>query len=230
MEAIVLAGGKGTRLREVVSDVPKPMAPISGQPFLALLLNHLAEKGISRVVLSIGYMAQVIQDYFGETYAGLEIDYVVEPQPLGTGGAVRLALEKIRSDHVFIFNGDTFLDLEISEIEALWIKERKPLIVGREVNDTSRYGRLLTEGSVATGFTEKGVEGPGLINGGCYVLQAHQLDEFLVGSNFSFELDFLAPAVKQRQFGVFITHGKFIDIGIPEDFHRAQIELSEFLK
>ena len=116
MEAVVLAGGLGTRLRQVVPDLPKPMAPVAGRPFLEILLGALAAKGIDRVVLSVGHRADAITGHFGHRWNGLEIDYAVEATPLGTGGAVRLALGHCRHDPVLVVNGDTFLDLEVDAL------------------------------------------------------------------------------------------------------------------
>lgn len=227
MEAIVLAGGFGTRLRQLVADVPKPMASIAGRPFLEILLNSLASKGFSRVILSVGFMAEKISSHFGSQFGGLDLVYAVEDQPLGTGGGMRLAMSHALADHVFVFNGDTFLDLEVAQAEQKWQTHKRPIIVGREVPDTARYGRLLETDGVATGFTEKGVFGWGLINAGCYVLATGQLDRFPIGQPFSFESDFLSQAVMQNEFDVFVTSGQFIDIGVPEDFLRAQTELAE---
>lgn len=227
MEAIVLAGGFGTRLREMVPDLPKPMAPVAGKPFLEILLSDLARKGFKRVVLSLGYRAEIIIAHFGERFAGMEIVYVVEDAPLGTGGAVRLGMTRCLCDHVFIFNGDTFLDLEADAVELLWQKHRHPIIVAREVPDTTRYGRLLVESGRVTGFTEKGISGPGLINAGCYVLGAGQLDAWPLNTAFSLEADYLAPAVKAVPVDVFETQGLFIDIGVPEDYRRAQTLLAD---
>lgn len=223
MEAIVLAGGFGTRLREVVQDVPKPMAPVNGRPFLEILLTSLASKGFQRVVLSLGYMADTVVDYFGKSHDGMELVYEIEEQPLGTGGAVRSALTHCKTDHVFIFNGDTYLDLEISEVEDHWHKFQLPIIVACEVSDTTRYGRLNTADGCVTGFSEKGISGKGFINAGCYVLPTGLLDEFPLGNNFSLEENFLVGAVKERQFRAYQTHGLFIDIGIPEDYARVQM-------
>ena len=225
MEAIVLAGGFGTRLREVVPDLPKPMAPVAGRPFLQILLSALAQKGFDRVVLSLGFMAEKIVEHFGSEFAGMKLVYEIEAAPLGTGGAVRQALGNCLADHVFVLNGDTYLDLEASEIEALWQRNRIPIIVARRVADTTRYGRVdVTAGTIA-GFSEKGVAGPGLINAGCYVLPVSILDHFARGKNFSLEIDFLADAVRNRRFDAFVTNGQFIDIGVPEDFALAQTEL-----
>jgi D-glycero-alpha-D-manno-heptose 1-phosphate guanylyltransferase len=226
MEAIVLAGGFGTRLREVVPDLPKPMAPIAGQPFLEILLASLARKGMKRVVLSLGFMAEKISAYFGASFAGMELDYVVEEEPLGTGGATRLAMTHCDANHVFVFNGDTFLDLEVGSVEAHWQKHRLPIIVGRDVSDTARYGRLLFAHGQVKGFSEKGVSGPGLINAGCYVFNRGQLDGFDLNEAFSLEANYLTQAVARMRFDLFLTLGQFIDIGLPEDYVRAQTDLA----
>ena len=226
MEAIVLAGGLGTRLREVVPDLPKPMAPIAGRPFLEILLASLSRKGFIRVVLSVGFMAEKISGYFGDRFGNLELAYAVEREPLGTGGAVRLAMQVCATDHVFILNGDTFLDLEMDQVERHWQVHCRPIIVGREQSDTARYGRLLTADGAVIGIVEKGVSGPGLINAGCYILNRGQLDGHPVGSAFSLETDYLPVAVTRTRFDLYVTTGKFIDIGIPEDYERAQRELT----
>jgi len=227
MEAIVLAGGFGTRLRAVVPDLPKPMAPVAGKPFLELVLAGMASQGFARVVLSLGYKADAISAYFGERFQGMELVYEVEDSPRGTGGAVRAALGRCCADHVFIFNGDTYLQLEIPEVEACWEQHREPIIVTREVDDTARYGRVQVEKDYVADFLEKGQGGPGLINAGCYVFPR----DLLAGvapqaESFSLEADFLAEAVRRGGFRSFTTRGMFIDIGIPEDYQRAQDELA----
>lgn len=222
MEAIVLAGGFGTRLRQVVADVPKPMASIAGRPFLEILLGSLARKGFSRVVLSLGFMAERISDHFGARFAGMDITYVVEETPLGTGGAIRLALDACTQDHVFVFNGDTYLDLEVRSLERRWQAKRHPIVVGRQVPNTSRYGRLAVDGGRITCFAEKGIARPGLINAGCYVLAKDALVQFPLNQPFSIETDYLAPEVARATVEVFVTEGVFIDIGVPEDYARAQ--------
>ena len=226
MEAIVLAGGFGTRLRQVVADVPKPMAPVAGRPFLEILQSVLARQGFTRVVLSLGHMADTIVNHFGTRFAGMQIEYEIEQTPLGTGGAIRAALARCQADHVFVFNGDTFLDLEADQVEAQWQAHRTPIIVAREVPDTARYGRMQTEEGKVSGFLEKGVGGPGLINAGCYVVARDLLDGFEPGQPFSLETEFLVPQAARKCFDVFVTQGHFIDIGIPEDYARAQVELA----
>lgn len=226
MEAIVLAGGLGTRLRAVVPDLPKPMAPVAGKPFLEILLTSLAHKGFARIILSLGFMADKVTAHFGDQFAGMKLVYEIENTPLGTGGAVRQALARCNEDHVFVFNGDTYLDLEVAEIEACWQLHHVPIIVARDVPDTARYGRLNIQKQRVIGFSEKGMAGPGLINAGCYVLPVTALDDFVLGQPFSMETDFLAKIVEVQRTDLFVTTGHFIDIGVPEDYARAQSELA----
>jgi D-glycero-alpha-D-manno-heptose 1-phosphate guanylyltransferase len=226
MEAIILAGGFGTRLRQVVPDLPKPMAPIAGRPFLEILLISLAHKGFHSVVLSLGYMADKVVKHFGDHFAGMEIVYEIEQAPLGTGGAVRQALARCNADHVFVFNGDTFLDLETAEVEAHWQRHQVPIIVARNAWDTARYGCMDAVNGRVLSFSEKGLAVTGLINAGCYLFPLGILDGFALGQPFSLEADFLAKAVGTQRFDLFVTKGHFIDIGVPEDYARAQTELA----
>ncbi|MFZ5638495.1 MAG: nucleotidyltransferase family protein [Pseudomonadota bacterium] len=228
--AIVLAGGFGTRLRSVVSDVPKPMARVAGRPFLELLLAHLARNGFGRVVLSVGYLAEVIRDHFGGSWRGLQIDYAVESEPLGTGGAIRAALSRCDGDHAYVFNGDTYLALDCAGTDALWARAQAqaPIIVGRRVDDTARYGRLEVDadGRILR-FLEKAASGgPGLINAGAYVLPRAIVEEFPPAKRFSFETDYLREAVARRVFLTHETDAEFIDIGTPDDYARAQTLLA----
>lgn len=222
MEAVVLAGGFGTRLSAVVPDLPKPMVPVAGRPFLEILLKSLSQKGFTRVVLSLGFMANKISDHFGSQYLGIQIDYVVENTPLGTGGAIRMALEACTQDHIFVFNGDTYLDLEVQLLELQWQEHKHPIVVVRQVPDATRYGRVVTDGKQIIFFTEKGIAGPGLINAGCYVLTKDALDRFPLNQPFSIETDYLVPKVTSARVDAFVTERMFIDIGIPEDYARAQ--------
>lgn len=226
MEAIVLAGGFGTRLKQVVPDLPKPMAPIAGRPFLDILLSMLSRKGFTRVVLSLGFMSEKIIAHFGDGYLGMELVHEVESQPLGTGGAIRAALARCVADHVFVFNGDTYLDLEVEELETVWQSVQHPLIVVREVPDTARFGRVeMCDGRISA-FLEKGKSGPGFINAGCYVLPKHALDPFPLGQPFSLETGYFIKYLERIRFDGFVSRGRFIDIGVPDDYALAQIELA----
>ena len=228
-EAIVLAGGFGTRLRSVVSDVPKPMAMVAGRPFLELLLSNLARNGFERVVLSVGYLADAITAHFGTDFRGIALDYAIESTPLGTGGAIRAGIGYCSSDHVHIFNGDTYLGLDTSATDALWRDENAPIIVALSVDDTARYGKLVTDadGRILRFLEKDASGGQGLINAGCYVLPTAIVDEFPLEERFSFETDYLRDAVVARKFLAFKTDAEFIDIGTPDDYARAQTLLAE---
>lgn len=226
MEAIVLAGGFGTRLRQVVPDLPKPMAPIAGKPFLEILLAMLARKGFTKIILSLGFMSEKITTHFGNSYLGMELVYEVESTPIGTGGAIRAALKHCTSDHAYVFNGDTFLNIESDELERLWQRNHHPVIVVREVSDTARFGRVELNNGRVCAFLEKGLSGPGLINAGCYVLHKEALDEFPLSVPFSIETEYFAKVYSRIWFDGFVTNGRFIDIGIPDDYALAQTELA----
>src|SRR5882672_1678490 len=166
MDAIVLAGGLGTRLRSVVSNLPKPMAPVGGRPFLDLLLGSLKTKGITRVILSIGHMSDVIISYFQKNSLGMELVFEVEPSPLGTGGAIAAALRHVHSDCVLVINGDTYLDLDIKAVCSMWPGDRTPIVVARAVPNTERFGRLDVADGRITRFIGSGIQGAGFINAG----------------------------------------------------------------
>lgn len=230
LQAIVLAGGYGKRLRNILPNIPKPMAPIAGKPFLEILLMHLSKKGFKKVVISLGYQAHKIKSYFGNKYLNLNISYVLEDKPLGTGGATRLALNEFTQDPVYVFNGDTFVNFKISEIQMKWQKFKETIILAKEVKDTSRYGRLITNGDLVIGFSEKKNNSKGLINCGCYVFSKSELDSFSLMEPFSLETEYLSKFVTQRNFRFIITKGQFIDIGVPESYKKAQSELLTAVK
>lgn len=226
MRAVVLAGGLGTRLRSKVPDIPKVMAPVGGRPFLEYVLGRLITGGITEIILSVGYRADVIIRHFGRNYGAAVLDYAVETAPLNTGGAARYALEGRGTDPALVLNGDTLLDLEYAEFAEWYQESPVPIaVVLRKVQDVARYGLVLVSGERVTGFLEKGGSGPGLINAGVYIVQPQVFDNYQLAGNFSLEKDLL-----QRHYGLlqpraFITDGYFIDIGIPEDYERAKTEL-----
>ena len=223
MQAIVLAGGLGTRLRSVVADLPKPMAPVAGRPFLAWILDRLAQAGFERAVLAVGYRHEAIEQHFGHAYRGMLLDYAVEAQPLGTGGAIRLAAERVGEWPVFVLNGDTFLELDYGAmLDAHLCGQEQMSLAACRVADASRYGALdLHEGHVR-GFLEKGRSGPGVINAGTYLLSQSVLERIPRGAPFSFEQQLLVPEVSAIRPAAFQTDGLFIDIGVPEEYARAQ--------
>ena len=169
MEAIILAGGYGTRLRKSVPNLPKPMAPILGIPFLEILIKNLIRKGFLKIIISTFYKRDLISNYFGNNYCDIPILYTDEKEALGTGGAIRVASEKIKDDHYYVFNGDTFLNLDVNHMENLWIKFNKPILVSTTVKKSERYGLLTSYDGFVSGFHEKGKKKDALINAGCYL-------------------------------------------------------------
>ncbi len=227
MEVIVLAGGQGTRLAGILSGRPKPMADIAGRPFLEYLLDLLLEQDAQTAILSVGYMAQVIQEHFGVAYKGMRISYVIEESPLGTGGAIRNALKLATEDTVFVLNGDTFVELNYGAMMAEHKAKHAGLAIAvRLVDDVSRYGAIATdEQGLIRRFGEKRLTGAGLINSGVYLLHRVLFDSFTLADPFSMETDFVGAHLAQLQPLAFRSDGYFIDIGIPSDLERARREL-----
>lgn len=223
LQAIVLAGGLGTRLRSVVPDLPKPMAPVAGRPFLAHVLDALVEAGFEAVVLAVGYRHEAIREHFGHRYRGMPLLYSIESSPLGTGGAIRLAGTQVDADPVFVLNGDTYLALDYRAMHAAHRSAGVRLSVAVcEVPDVGRYGSVEVEAGRLVGFREKGRSGPGLINAGTYLLAAELVAQIPEDRPHAFEQELLVPQVATLRPLAFLTRGRFIDIGVPEDYARAQ--------
>ncbi len=226
MRTIILAGGIGTRLRQRVPDLPKPMAPVAGRPFLEYVLDGLIADGVSDIVLSVGYRAEVIQAHFGSNYRGATVHYAVEEEPLGTGGAIAYALRGAEDSPALILNGDTLLQLDYAALFEWYQRETSAVaMVLREVPDVTRYGAVIANSGRLSGFAEKGMSGRGLINAGAYIVQPEVFKMCGLAGNFSFEKDVLQNHLESLRPRAYITEGYFIDIGIPEDFERAQHEL-----
>lgn len=221
-EAVVLAGGFGTRLAHIIPDLPKPMAPVCGRPFLRYLLDHLQAQGVERVILAVGYQKEVIQDFFGKSYRGMEVLYSPEEAPLGTGGAIRQALALCREERVAVLNGDTYFDVQLSALEQVSLEYPGAVILAaKRMYDFSRYGGLALEGARVTAFREKAPCQEGLINGGVYLLAKTALEGF-PEAQFSMETDVLEPFAAAGRVLAVEQSGYFIDIGIPEDYATAQ--------
>lgn len=227
-EAIILAGGFGTRLQSVVSDVPKPMAPVAGRPFLTYLLDRLQKQGYTHVVLATGYLHEKVEEFFGHEYRGISIDYARELSPLGTGGAMVNALHYCHEDAVTVINGDTLFDIDHERLcRFAEEKDTSLAIVLRQVPDAGRYGsvEIDADGCITT-FKEKNAEaGSGLINGGIYRIQRSLLDGFRLGEKFSFEQELMQQRYRDERYYAYADGAYFLDIGIPEDYSRAQQEL-----
>lgn len=220
---IVLAGGLGTRLRSVVADRPKCLAPVGERPFLALQLDMLATRGIQRFVLSLGHMASMVQRAIAPLQARLRIDTVIEPEPLGTGGAILHTMQIADIGECLVTNGDTWLDADLSGLIApLNPAAHEKLRLGcTVVADRSRYGGVAFEGSgLVAGFIPKGAEGSGPINAGFYRVHRSAFDGWSAGSTFSLEADVLPGLVAAGAVSATPLDGGFIDIGVPEDYRR----------
>lgn len=228
-EAVVLAGGFGTRLRKVVPDLPKPMAPVNGKPFLHYILMHLRQAGITHIVLSVGYLAEKIESYFGNSYEGIRISYCHEREPMGTGGGIRMAIEMCSSQDILALNGDSFFAVPIVDYAVQHLNSGADASLAlREVEDGSRYGTIQLNKNRITAFREKSVEskGPALINGGVYILKRDVYLHLTPSEQaFSIEYDFFAKQATTLHLNAYISKGYFIDIGIPEDYLRAQQEM-----
>lgn len=222
-EIIVLAGGLGTRLRSVVSDVPKPLAPVAGRPFLMWQLDFFAEQGVERVILATGYMATAIEAAIGSKYREMEVVYSVEDQPLGTGGAVAKAADLMRGDGIHIANGDTFLQYSLTSLERA-VQEIENMEIGlalAHVPDVRRYGAVAIDSGRITSFREKGETGAGWINAGCYFVSA-AIARRLPPGKFSFETEVLQPLAQTGRACAHTETSDFIDIGVPSDYELAQ--------
>lgn len=220
---VILAGGLGTRLRSVVADRPKVLAEIEGQPFLKYLLDQLNSTGFRNVVICTGYLGEKLQAQFGNTYLALNLIYSKESKPLGTAGAVRLALPILKSDTIMIMNGDSFCD---ANLRKFWrfhsSKGANATLLLTEVPDTSRFGRVnLDRGGRIVSFEEKGKNGAGWINGGIYLISRSHLLEIPQKRAVSFEKD-LFPNWINRDFYGYQSKGRFIDIGTPQSFAFAK--------
>ena len=227
MEAIVLAGGLGTRLASRLNQTPKSMAPVGGRPFLEILLDQLIAAGCSRIILSVGHLRDAILQRFQNRYRDVPIDYAIEESPLGTGGAIRLALSQALEPSVLVVNGDTYLEADLSALARFHRSSRRSLTMAVvRVADTARYGGVLIEDQIISGFSEKGRTGPGWINGGFYVIDKSFPWHADLPARFSFETDVLVPFLSEIRPAAFRCEGYFLDIGIPQDFDRAQVELA----
>jgi D-glycero-alpha-D-manno-heptose 1-phosphate guanylyltransferase len=230
MRAILLAGGAGTRLRQVVSDVPKPLAPVAGRPFLSYLLDLLKLRGFTEIILSVGYLRDAIMEEYGASYNGLTIDYAIEETPLGTGGGLRNAMERVRAFPVFACNADTFLDLDYrAMLHEHTAAEAALSVAVRHIDNAGRYGKARVEAGRIVAFGSGGEDGPGWINAGVYLFGENLLASESATAAFSFERDFLERRIVELRPTAFRTEAYFIDIGVPEDYTRAQTELPERL-
>ena len=227
-EAIILAGGFGTRLQSVVKEIPKPMASINGKPFLAYLLDYLINQRVQKVALSVGYKYEVIFEYFGDLYNGLKIEYAIEKEPLGTGGGILNALSFCNSENVLLLNGDSYFGVNIENLYQFHIQNASDISLSlKEMHNVDRYGTVSVNKHKIIAFNEKQFIEKGLISCGVYLLDKKSIEKLNLPIKFSFEKDLLETYIKKMNINGITFDNYFIDIGIPEDYERAQIELSQ---
>ena len=229
-EAIILAGGLGTRLRSKVEALPKSMAPINNIPFLAYQMSYLSRFDIKKVYLAVGYLSETIVKYFGSRYKNIELVYVHEDTPLGTGGAIVQALKETTTNEILVCNGDTMFDVDLKAFYSSFYSSNSDFQMAlKPMEKFDRYGIVnINSDNKVVGFEEKHYVEEGLINGGLYLINKSKVLSIEFPTKFSFETEFLETKYKDMCFGGFVSQGYFLDIGIPTDYDKAQVDFKAF--
>jgi D-glycero-alpha-D-manno-heptose 1-phosphate guanylyltransferase len=227
-EAIILAGGLGTRLREAVPELPKCMAPVAGKPFLHYVIKHFLQEGIERFIFSLGYKHEVIEEFLQKNYTAIDYTSTIEKEPLGTGGAIKLACGVATNKTVLVVNGDTLYAVKADKLaQAHAARQAHCTLSLKPMKNFDRYNVVeLDEAGIIKRFGQRQFYASGYINGGVYALEAQA---FLNGSfplKFSFENDYLEKYYTQRTIAGVVQDEYFIDIGVPEDYERANKEFA----
>ena len=228
-EAIILAGGLGTRLRDTVPDLPKCMAPVAGRPFLFYVINYLRSQGLEKFIFSLGHMHEIIEQYLENNFPTLNYQCSIEKEPLGTGGAILLACTKATEKQVAVTNGDTLYKANLHNAAIFHMHHMAECtLLLKPTTDFDRYGVVETDKEkLVTSFKEKQYYKEGNINGGLYLLDTGRFMDEEFPQKFSFEKDYLEKLYNKRRIYGLTDESYFIDIGIPEDFNRAQKELAK---
>ena len=228
-EAIILAGGFGTRLRETVPDLPKCMAPVAGQPFLKHVIRYLLSQGIEKFIFSLGYKHEIIQAFLNDQFPTLNFRVSIEQEPLGTGGAIQLACKRTTEADVIIINGDTLFKANIEDAFTMHVQNKAECtLLLKPMQNFERYGAVeLNDDYTVKSFREKQFFEAGDINAGVYVLNVESFLDKDLPEKFSFEKDYLEKFYTTKKIYGLISDVYFIDIGIPGDFHKAQEELKQ---
>lgn len=233
MEAIILAGGLGTRLGELTSHTPKPMLQINDRPFVSYVMDYLVESDVDCIIFAVSYLANQFVDYFGDSYRSVPLKYSIEKEPLGTGGAIKNAMRLCEGEPILIVNGDTFCPLDIRRMYAEHQQKNAVISMGvSKVDNTSRYGSVITSPNDSViSFTEKGLtSGPGYINCGTYLLSKNIPIINKLPAAFSFEKEILEKFEdSELKINTFSTSAEFLDIGIPSDFEKSKSFLKKVI-
>ncbi|MEO8116874.1 MAG: nucleotidyltransferase family protein [Bacteroidota bacterium] len=226
-EAIILAGGLGTRLRDVVPGLPKCMAPVNGKPFINYIIQYLRSQKIQRFIFSVGFLHEMISSHVQNEFPELDATFVIEENPLGTGGAIHLSAQKTKTENVLILNGDTLFKVNVAALFSLHEEKNAACTIAlKPMQNFERYGVVeIDEEKKVLRFNEKKKYTEGLINGGIYFLNVPSFLEYSWPETFSFEKNYLENFPEKKNLYGDVQEGYFIDIGIPEDYERAQEEL-----
>lgn len=224
MEAIILAGGLGTRLRDVIGTAPKCMAMVAGEPFLAHLFRFLEAQQVQRIILSLGHGRDAVLNWVDDYAGNIKVDFVVEEEPLGTGGGILLAMSKAQEQQVFVINGDTYFDVSFAAmLKDQMDKGSEATLALKPMQHFDRYGLVKVDAeNTIVAFEEKQAREEGLINGGVYCIDREAISKRSFPSKFSFEKEYLEKVVEEKALQGFISEAYFIDIGIPADYVQAQ--------
>ena len=220
MDVIILSGGLGTRLRDVVKNIPKTMALIDNKPFLEYTLKKLKQYNVKNVILAVGYKKEYIEEYFGNKYIGMNIIYSEESEPLGTGGAIKKALEKTKEKNIIVINGDIYQNVNLEELMKEHIQSNKNVTLTlKEMSNFDRFGSVrFNRYKTITEFKEKEFTTKGYINVGVYAMKRNIFDNILLNDKFSIEKDYFNKYADKNIFNAYLYNGEFIDIGIPSDY------------
>ncbi len=230
-EAVILAGGRGERMQGVLPGIPKPMAPVRGKPFLEYLLSFLRRNGIHKVILSVGYHHNQIRAYFGTRTCDLDIVYAREKEPLGTGGGLMNAMRYVTGRQTFVLNGDSYFDIDLGKFyEFASLKGAEVCIALAYVSSSGRYGTVEMDANQRiTGFREKNKSAaPGYINAGIYIMDRSFAGHTAERKSFSLEKEYFEQHFRDTLMFGFQADAYFIDIGVPEDYRKAQDEFERF--
>lgn len=232
-ECIILAGGLGSRLGDIATNIPKCMVEVAGKPFLSYLFSYLEREKFEHIILSLGHQADIVLNWinsYSETFP-FELSYVIEENPLGTGGAMKNALSKSKSDTLFIINGDTMFTMSTDNLKRLHAKKSADISLAlKPMKDFDRYGYVtIDESERIVKFHEKSPQNEGLINGGIYILEKSVLSN-MTEEVFSFEKDILEKRTTDLSLYGYTEDAYFMDIGTPDDYRKANIDFLNFTK
>jgi D-glycero-alpha-D-manno-heptose 1-phosphate guanylyltransferase len=236
VEAIILAGGLGKRLRSVVPSLPKPMAPIKGKPFLCYLLDYWLQQGIKHFILSVGYKHEIIREKFGTKYKNADVNYAIEKEPLGTGGGLFLAIKQLRSTEPFLLlNGDTFFAINLNNLFNYHQNCKSDITLSLiETKNDKRYGGVLLDkhGMVSSIYSPKDSFKTSMANGGVYIMKSALFSKYpkKIFEKCSLEEELLPQLLMQKQrIAGFVSKDSFVDIGILHDYTLAADILSQHM-